>query len=185
MTDKSAPPERFSISRWSRRKLAANVEASAPQSPVPTNAMAAAPASASSPAPVAAELPSIDSLGFDSDFTAFLRPEVDEKLKRAALKQLFRDPRFNVMDGLDTYIDDYTKADPIPADVLKDLLQRGFSAAAPAAPSPDETAPREAIPSTGPAAEALPAAPSPAALPQSKLAAEDAPEEPSAPSSSS
>jgi hypothetical protein len=75
-------------------------------------------------------LPPIESLHFDSDFTAFLRPEVDEKLKRAALKQLFRDPRFNVMDGLDTYIDDYTKADPIPTDVLAGLLQRGFGAGA-------------------------------------------------------
>src|SRR5205807_492932 len=46
--------------------------------------------------------------------------------KRAALKQLFRDPRFNIMDGLDTYIDDYTKADPIPPDIVADLLQRGF-----------------------------------------------------------
>ncbi len=46
------------------------------------------------------------------------------QLKRAALKQLFRDPRFNVMDGLDTYIDDYTQADPIAPDVLADLLQR-------------------------------------------------------------
>jgi hypothetical protein len=69
-------------------------------------------------------LPDISSLGFDSDFTAFLRPEVDEKLKRAALKQLFRDPRFNVMDGLDTYIDDYTKADPIEPGVLAEMLKR-------------------------------------------------------------
>ena len=72
----------------------------------------------------------MESLTFESDFTAFLRPEVDDKLKRAALKQLFRDPRFNVMDGLDTYIDDYTKADPIAPDVLADLLQRGFGRAA-------------------------------------------------------
>jgi len=71
----------------------------------------------------------VESLTFESDFAAFLRPGVDDKVKRAALKQLFRDPRFNVMDGLDTYIDDYTKADPIPPDMLADLLQRGFGPA--------------------------------------------------------
>ena len=30
------------------------------------------------------------------------------------MKKLFSDPHFNVMDGLDTYIDDYGKPDPIP-----------------------------------------------------------------------
>ena len=68
----------------------------------------------------------MESLTFDSDFTAFLQPGVDDELKRAALKQLFRDPRFNIMDGLDTYIGDYTKADPIPPDIVADLLKRGF-----------------------------------------------------------
>jgi hypothetical protein len=132
MTEKDAS-ERSSLARWSRRKLGAKTEVGAPtttasamsESPTATPA-SAAPSASAVPAP---ELPSVDSLTFDSDFAAFLRPEVDEKLKRAALKQLFRDPRFNVMDGLDTYIDDYTKADPIPPDVLKDLLQR-FSAVA-------------------------------------------------------
>ena len=116
--------ERFSLSRWSRRKLAAAAEASA----APTSAPAAVPAPASgAPTSTAAlELPPVESLTFDSDFTAFLQPGVDDKLKRAALKQLFRDPRFNIMDGLDTYIDDYTKADPIPPDIVADLLQRGF-----------------------------------------------------------
>ena len=41
-------------------------------------------------------------------------PGVDASVKNAALKKLFADPHFNVMDGLDTYIDDYGKPDPIP-----------------------------------------------------------------------
>jgi hypothetical protein len=65
----------------------------------------------------------VDSLTIDSDFTAFLRPEVAEKLKQTALKQLFRDPHFNVMDGLDVYIDDYSRPDPIPADLVRELVQ--------------------------------------------------------------
>ena len=122
MTDKREMDKGFSLARWSRRKLEAARDttppvATAPAAPAPT--VTGAPAT---PAPI--ELPPVESLTFDSDFTAFLRPEVDADLKRAALKQLFRDPRFNVMDGLDTYIDDYTKADPIPSDMLAGLLQR-------------------------------------------------------------
>jgi hypothetical protein len=68
-----------------------------------------------------AELPPVDSLTFESDFTAYLKANVEESVKRAALKKLLHDPRFNVMDGLDTYIDDYTKNDPIPEEMLKTL----------------------------------------------------------------
>jgi len=67
-------------------------------------------------------LPPVESLTLESDFAGFLRPGVDESLKRAALKQLFRDPRLNVMDGLDTYIDDYTRSDPIPPEMLAQLM---------------------------------------------------------------
>src|SRR5438552_10273735 len=147
MTAKGGGAERFSLSRWSRRKLAAAAEA-----PVPASAPAVVPAPApapGAPTPSAAlELPPVESLTFDSDFTAFLQPGVDDKVKRAALKQLFRDPRFNIMDGLDTYIDDYTKADPIPPDIVADLLQRGFGsisetggAEAVASPPPNATLP--------------------------------------------
>ena len=116
--------ERFSLSRWSRRKLAAAAEA--PAAPASASLAVPAPASGAPASTAALELPPVESLTFDSDFTAFLQPGVDDKVKRAALKQLFRDPRFNIMDGLDTYIDDYTKADPIPPDIVADLLKRGF-----------------------------------------------------------
>jgi len=75
--------------------------------------------------PVAEEkpppLPPLDSLTFESDFKAFMHSKVEEGVKRAALKKLFSDPRFNVMDGLDTYIDDYTKAEPISEELLARL----------------------------------------------------------------
>jgi hypothetical protein len=67
------------------------------------------------------ELPAIDSLTFESDFSAFLRANVEESVKRAALKKLLHDPRFNVMDGLDTYIDDYTQNEGISEEMLKTL----------------------------------------------------------------
>ena len=52
-------------------------------------------------------------------------PGVDPATRSAALKKLFGDPhfRFDQMDKLDVYIDDYTKPDPIPAALLKVLSQ--------------------------------------------------------------
>jgi hypothetical protein len=68
------------------------------------------------------ELPSIESLrGLESEYGEFLRPDVDEETRRAALKKLFADPHFNRMDGLDVYIDDYSQPDPIPAAMLRTL----------------------------------------------------------------
>ena len=42
------------------------------------------------------------------------------------MKKLFSDPHFNVMDGLDTYIDDYGKPDPIPPSMLRQMVQSKF-----------------------------------------------------------
>lgn len=95
------------LTRWSRLKHKAAAEKPA----APVRAEPANPA----------ELPPVESLTFESDFTAYLKANVEESVKRAALKKLLHDPRFNVMDGLDTYIDDYTKNDPIPDEMLKRL----------------------------------------------------------------
>ena len=57
----------------------------------------------------------------DSDFTPFVARGVDEQIRRSAMKKLFADPRFNVMDGLDVYIEDYNKYTPIPAAMLAAL----------------------------------------------------------------
>lgn len=65
----------------------------------------------------------LEQLGPDSDFTVFLREEVSEAVRRQAMKTLFADPHFNVMDGLDIYIDDYSLADPIPEEMLATLNQ--------------------------------------------------------------
>ena len=99
------------LSRWSRLKE----EAKQP----PQNA----PEKAADPKAPAPELPPLDKLTFDSDYRDFFHPKVDEGLRRAALKKLFSDPRFNVMDGLDVYIDDYSKNDPIPPEMLAGLKQ--------------------------------------------------------------
>lgn len=59
----------------------------------------------------------------DSDFSSFFHPQVDEGVRRSALRKLFSDPHFNVMDGLDVYIDDYSKTEPIPPAMLAGLRQ--------------------------------------------------------------
>jgi hypothetical protein len=62
----------------------------------------------------------------DSDFTRFVRPDVAPEVKNAAMKKLFSDPHFNVMDRLDVYIDDYNKPDPLPPSMLKQLASAKF-----------------------------------------------------------
>ena len=109
---KTEAPEEF-LSRWSRRKKEAR-EQPAEQKPV-----AVTPANQET-VPV---LPPVEGLNMDSDFRGFLNPKVDESLRRAALNKLFHEPHFNVMDGLDTYIDDYSVSDPIPEAMLKSMKQ--------------------------------------------------------------
>ena len=120
----SAPDKGSFLSRWSRRKLDLTQEKAASKPAAPAAAPTTAPAPAATPPPTEAQLPPVDSLrGLASEYKDFLRPEVDEKLRQAALKKLFHDPHFNVMDGLDTYIDDYSKPDPIPEAMLEKLKQ--------------------------------------------------------------
>jgi len=104
-------PEEF-LSRWSRRKQQVREQQAAPP-------VAVTPATQDKPP----ELPPLEGLNMDSDFRGFLHPKVDESLRRAALKKLFHEPHFNVMDGLDTYIDDYSVSDPIPEAMLKTMRQ--------------------------------------------------------------
>jgi hypothetical protein len=109
------------LSRWSRRKHASRAGRDEPD-PEPVLPPAVAPADGAVQAPGSREaapveppsLPDVASLTPESDFTPFMQPQVDAGVRREALKTLFSDPRFNVMDGLDVYIDDYSKPDPLP-----------------------------------------------------------------------
>lgn len=58
-----------------------------------------------------------------SDYSRFVARDVAAGVRNAALKKLFSHPQFNVMDGLDTYIDDYGKPDPLPASMLRRMVQ--------------------------------------------------------------
>ena len=96
------------LSRWSRlKKRAESLVKTEPAKPL-----------ANEP-----KLLPIEQLNLESDYTAFFHPKVDEKLRREALRKLFSDPHFNIMDGLDVYIDDYGKPDPIPPEMLARLIE--------------------------------------------------------------
>lgn len=135
------------LSRWSRRKAqlrqgevlaedrpsatppaarpAPAASAAAPTATVAVPAIAA-PATASpaaAPEPPPPTLADVAALTRDSDYSRFVGRGVQPEVRNAALGKLFSDPHFNVMDGLDTYIDDYGKPDPLPASMLRQMVQ--------------------------------------------------------------
>ena len=63
----------------------------------------------------------VQQLNADSNFASFMSSKVAPEVKNAAMKKLFADPHFNVMDGLDIYIDDYGIPDPLPAGMLEQM----------------------------------------------------------------
>lgn len=114
------------LSRWSRRKSAERRGEPEPEAPppaevVPAAAPEAVPVEPAPDAPPPLTLEDAAKLTPADDFSPFVAHGVDETVKRAALKKLFADPHFNVMDGLDTYIDDYSQPDPIPPEMLREL----------------------------------------------------------------
>lgn len=168
------------LTRWSQRKAQARAGAVAPEAasapavvaPPPAFPAAASPTTAE-PAPPPPTLEDVAALAPGADVARFVLPGVDEGVKRAALKKLFfSDPRFNVMDGLDTYIDDYGLPDPIPESMLRRMVQSRalglFDHEEPEAPAGEPQATPD-----GMAAPALPQSPTAAAPAASEPADED------------
>ena len=149
------------VSRWSRRKAQVRQGAPVaeavpivptPEPPVPVRpepmAAVTGPVPEAPPPPTLADVAELTPV---SDYTRFVARDVDPAVKNAALKKLFADPQFNVMDGLDTYIDDYGKPDPLPEGMLRKMAQAKFLGlftdedddAAEPAPLPSPTASNE------------------------------------------
>ena len=123
VSDEREHNEEGFLRRWSRVKSEARETPAAPSSPAAAPPVTAAAQPKVDPAEPMPQLPAIDELTLDSDFSGFFHPKVDENVRRQALHKLFSDPHFNVMDGLDVYIDDYSKTEPIPAAMLASLKQ--------------------------------------------------------------
>lgn len=108
------------FARWSRRKTQAEQDEKETQPGDGNQASAESReiATESVPPDKPLTLDDVAALTSDSDFRPFVARGVDENIRRSAMKKLFSDPHFNVMDGLDVYIDDYSKSVPIPARIL-------------------------------------------------------------------
>ena len=126
------------LGRWSQRKLDLQRGRKVEPEPVPPAPMAPAPQmpivkpqevasqepTAEPPAPPTLE--DVQALTAESDFSAFTGRGVQPEVSNAAMKKLFSDPHYNVMDGLDTYIDDYSRPDPISPAMLRQLASAKF-----------------------------------------------------------
>jgi hypothetical protein len=117
------------LNRWSRRKAGEQLEPekkladdAKPESTNQPLADRAVSELTEAPAPMSLDdVEKIDRLA--PDFSGFMKPGVDPVVQQAAMKKMFSDPHFNVMDGLDIYIDDYSKPDPLPLEMLKRMVQ--------------------------------------------------------------
>ncbi len=74
----------------------------------------------------ALSLQDVQRLTAESDYAPFVAQNVTPEVRNAAMKKLFADPHYNLMDGLDTYIDDYSKPDPLPATMLRKMASAQF-----------------------------------------------------------
>ena len=68
----------------------------------------------------------VHELTSESDFSPFVAKNVSPEVRNSAMKKLFTDPHYNVMDRLDIYIDDYSKPDPIPESMLRQMVSAKF-----------------------------------------------------------
>jgi hypothetical protein len=121
------------LERWSRRKVAARKD---------ETGVEAAPAAVAAVLPVEtdqqpqltdADMPPLESLDKDSDYSVFMSPGVSEQLRTLALRKLFHLPAFNITDGLNDYDEDYTQFASLGGVVtheMKRLLKRELQAQA-------------------------------------------------------
>ncbi len=135
----SMPDGEGFLDRWSKRKLEARKENPLRALEVPDDGTLPPEAAAPDAAPPLGDddMPAIDSLTPESDYTGFLSEGVSEKLRKLALRRLFHLADFNVRDGLDDYDEDFTRFEPLGDIVTADTRQqrelRQESDAAPAA----------------------------------------------------
>jgi Protein of unknown function (DUF3306) len=141
------------IGRWSQRKLDLKQGRAVPEPDVPVSdvslkrkppgatastfdptktaqaATSLQPQSESAPEAQSVQPLTLDDVGAltpESDFKPFVDKAVEPQVRNAAMKKLFTDPHYNVMDGLDIYIDDYSIPSPLPESVLRQMVSAKF-----------------------------------------------------------
>jgi hypothetical protein len=129
------------LGRWSQRKQAVREgrvpdEPTAMAVPTPLSVAVSPPVAltgapqvtpvAQVPASPPPSLQDVQRLTAQSDFAPFVARDVAPEVRNAAMKKLFADPHYNLMDRLDIYIDDYSKPDPLPQSMLRQMASAKF-----------------------------------------------------------
>lgn len=124
------------LARWSRRKQQSTLESQQddPGPELQTQELAnqeinqinrAEPGSADEleevPVLTDADMPPVDTLTEESDYSGFMSSGVSDELRNLALRKLFGAPSFNIRDGLDEYDEDYTYFEKLGDIVTADM----------------------------------------------------------------
>jgi hypothetical protein len=155
-------PEGVFLERWSRRKTAArkgetDVEPLSASTATELSDEDAASAGAELPPQLTdADMPPLESLDKDSDYSVFMSPGVSEQLRTLALRKLFHLPAFNITDGLNDYDEDYTRFAGLGGMVtheMQRMLKRELEAKAASVEEVQAAAEEEAVSPTDAIAE--------------------------------
>lgn len=113
------------ISRWSRRKHVAKTgvidNAADTVDDVLVADEAADVAVVEDNLPDDSDMPPLETLHEDSDYSGFMSPKVSDELRNLALRKLFHSGSFNQRDGLDDYDDDFTSFEKLGDIVTADM----------------------------------------------------------------
>jgi hypothetical protein len=142
MSDNRQDEQEGFLARWSRRK-AQTMRGEEPPEPATDEDDAAPPVATDEAPPVAdaaaadtdeaspegvpealPELPPLDSLSADSDYSAFMSKGVPADLRQKALRKLFHSDKFNIRDGLDDYDLDFSKPEPLGDIITAEMRYR-------------------------------------------------------------
>ena len=122
-----APTDEPFLGRWSRLKRERRQAEPEPGEAPPVEDTEPAPAG-TQPAPgddetAALDLPDIETLDKDSDYSVFMKEGVPEQLKKLALRKLWlSDPDLAVLDGLNDYDEDFRI---IPEAIMGEIAKGG------------------------------------------------------------
>ncbi len=123
--DTESPGEGSFFRRWSSRKRRARRGEAEDTAGVPKAEESKANEADESAEPERVltddDMPPIESLNEDSDYSGFLSPGVSESLRKLALRKMFLSSKYNVTDGLDDYADDFTKFAPLGNIITSDM----------------------------------------------------------------
>jgi hypothetical protein len=113
VSEKDKGTDEAFLSRWSRKKNESRTEEMAAVTP------AATPLPTPAPLP---ELPDVETLTAQSDFSVFMGKDVPDEMRFKALRKLWAsDPIYNTTDGLDLYTDDRSFLPPLPEEAVAAL----------------------------------------------------------------